>query len=1621
MRALLIAVLVLFAYWLLRFVADGLRLQRIARMTPARCLLGLLLVIAGLPPSSHAGPSAPLDVQPALPLLFEKNSGQFPPQYDFVVRGAGGKVGLSADGVTFARESGDTAPPLRIRFGGASPATRPYTKSPAPTLTHYLDARSASHSQGAENFLRVGYRSLQPGVDVEYYGNANRLEYDFLVAPGALTADLHFWIEGASVVELDAHDNLRVQRAGRTLLQHPPRVYQGEGAGRRELDARYLLTDGHRVDILIDDYDPELPLLVDPILEFATYFGGDGDVQFTDHQVDREGNVYAIGRSWASALPGEAQPPVRLPNDAPSIVFITKIAPDWSRVLFVTYISWQTSVSQSYRLAVAPDGAIYFGYNTTQYYADIQVTRPVIGPPPPSVIMPPTSRTLLGKLAPDGASLLWTTMVACNGSQFLADLAVDSQSRAILAITTLCTDHPTTPGVFQPPITARTDGAAALTAVSPDGHGAAYSLLIGGVMPDRASSVHVTSGDEVILAGYTFSPNFPVTEGAYQTAMRSTRAEVFFSRFSADGSRLLASTLFGGTGHDVEPVVFIDADGGLLAGFQTDSADLPAVGGSFAPQRGTAQYALVRMDPSFRNASWAAYLPGVGVLADVALDATGRAYFLGWSSSELPGPPLTPDRILAPMEWAPGYLGQVDSTGNALLFATALPGSVDWRNRRGFSGLPGPVTRIITIGGPNIALPVSPGASLSPGLTFPSASVLYFMRINLADPTACSVALDSTEKSIGWQGGEVAFQVLTAPGCPWMAYLGTSTLDPRQHPQVSGLGPGSLRLTITENMEASKDREFSFLINGQWAKVLQERAPCSERRLTPNSLSFGTEGGQHKVTIKVPSGCDWRVANDGLWLSTSLNTDWTYRNGGFEFTVSAGRNDFEARASSLRVANMVLPVQQQAGTCTATVNAPDAFVPAGGGTVPIQIVPSAPGCTWQAFVTPRVQFPAGASGTGPGAVSVSLPQNPANVPLTETVLVAGKSISIVQAPGICTVSLQPKTLEFGAQGGLLTVLITATGTACSWLPSPSVSWIENTHSETQGSGTYLASILPNTTGAARSGTVRLLGQTLTVTQLAEESVAVRISTPWWDVPFRANGVLHRAPASLNVPPGSQLLLEAAVPEFVTPAHELVVLSGWGWSNQLSLQVTVPEVGSNYTLNGTVYAGFQTAVTGNAPGDGSRVLVSSNTRLYKTIGDWAYYERATPDGASAGVMTFEAIPGPASRFVRWTNVNHVDPTSNPVIWGALLPRTMTAEFAPLSPSPGASAAAVASPQRVVFRHTQGTSGTRTATIRVTKAGEEEVHFRAASVDCSSGPALPLRVDAVRLSTPFDLNVTLPVDELAQLATGQYNQCLLRLESTAADTMPLHVPLVLHIGTAAIAEARLAHPVNAASYAAGPLASGSIASIFGTDLAHAVGFAESLPLPTEIHGTRLVLSQGAFSWDCPLFYVSPGQINFLVPVGVPPGQGTLALDRDGVRQNHAAMIIGEAPPSIFSADASGAGPATGHFVRVEGDTQFQGYLTGCAHGQCVASPVETPKTSGGNVYLVLYGTGIRQRQETPVADVDGVPATVVYAGPQGQFIGLDQVNILVPEALYGAGLKSLRLRFGSVSSNAVQVHF
>jgi uncharacterized protein (TIGR03437 family) len=206
----------------------------------------------------------------------------------------------------------------------------------------------------------------------------------------------------------------------------------------------------------------------------------------------------------------------------------------------------------------------------------------------------------------------------------------------------------------------------------------------------------------------------------------------------------------------------------------------------------------------------------------------------------------------------------------------------------------------------------------------------------------------------------------------------------------------------------------------------------------------------------------------------------------------------------------------------------------------------------------------------------------------------------------------------------------------------------------------------------------------------------------------------------------------------------------------------------------------------------------------------------------------------------------------------------------------------------------------------------------------------------------------------------------------------------------------------------VAPGSIASIYGTNLAQGTAAAGSLAnLPASLGGISLhVRDSLGVDRQAELFFVSPTQVNFLVPDATAEGLAALNIDDghlpfvEGLR----ATVIQMLAPAFFTADGTGTGAAAATAVRVlPNRTQISVPVFTCSNGRCNTVPIDL---SQGPVYLSLYGTGFRHRS----ADPKGVPLAgcqiqnqipfATYAGPQGLLPGLDQLNLHLPQ-VSGAG--------------------
>jgi uncharacterized protein (TIGR03437 family) len=217
--------------------------------------------------------------------------------------------------------------------------------------------------------------------------------------------------------------------------------------------------------------------------------------------------------------------------------------------------------------------------------------------------------------------------------------------------------------------------------------------------------------------------------------------------------------------------------------------------------------------------------------------------------------------------------------------------------------------------------------------------------------------------------------------------------------------------------------------------------------------------------------------------------------------------------------------------------------------------------------------------------------------------------------------------------------------------------------------------------------------------------------------------------------------------------------------------------------------------------------------------------------------------------------------------------------------------------------------------------------------------------------------------------------------------------------------------------------SIASFYGSNLANGNASASGPSLPTTLGGIGVQVQDSAgVTRPAPLSYASPTQINFEIPAGTAPGETTFSVTNGGsaALASSTANLLNIAP-TLFTADGSGTGVAAAWAIHAGVSGQQSAALTfQCANGTCSSVPinlgVDTP------TYLSLYGTGIRNRSSLSNVSVtvNGVSVPVLYAGPQGGFAGLDQVNIAVTLSLRGTGETNLVLTVDGQTANTVRVN-
>ena len=228
-----------------------------------------------------------------LPMSFEVNQGQADEAVKFISRGHGYQVFLTdAEAVlvlqnTECASCKDATPTpnsklpapnvLRFKLQNAQLTDEITGSGLLPGKSNYLIGNDSSRWRtNIPNYSRVEYKDVYPGVGMAFYGTQRALEYDFIVAPGMDPSDITVAVEGADKLELDANGDLILHVGNQRVYHRAPASYQTVGGKQRQISSRYVLKGGNNIGFEVPSYDKQQALVIDPVIDFSTFFGGIG-------------------------------------------------------------------------------------------------------------------------------------------------------------------------------------------------------------------------------------------------------------------------------------------------------------------------------------------------------------------------------------------------------------------------------------------------------------------------------------------------------------------------------------------------------------------------------------------------------------------------------------------------------------------------------------------------------------------------------------------------------------------------------------------------------------------------------------------------------------------------------------------------------------------------------------------------------------------------------------------------------------------------------------------------------------------------------------------------------------------------------------------------------------------------------------------------------------------------------------------------------------------------------------------------------------------------------------------------------------------------------------------------
>jgi hypothetical protein len=613
-----------------------------------------------------------------LPMVFEPNQGQAQPGVRFLARGSQYGISLEATRVELllatphlldpgtvnnAHPEMPQAVSLELVNANKSASVEGNRLQPGKS-NYFIGNRPADWISGVPQYAEVDCSEIYPGVNLRYYGRSGKLEYDFVLSPGADPSALALRVRGVKDISLSASGNASLQLAEGTIDLELPLIYQEDANGNHQpVPGHFVLRPKQEIGFVLGAYDPTKSLVIDPVLSYSTLIGANTSVQLQGIAVGATGDAYVVGSTYATNYPVVA--PLQATNAGYQDAIVTKLSPAGDVILYSTYLGGGGFDSG---LAIAVDssgdayvtGSAEWGFPTT-----------------PGAFMTNcpgscTQSPFVTKILSDG-KLGYSTYMGGDGGVGWA-IAVDSSGAAyitgVAGVLPLVNPFQSTPaGAF-------------LQKLSPDGGSLTYSTYLGGGS-EVGRGIAVDSSGSAYVVGNTSSPNFPVKNAIQQSPLGlPATPNAFVTKFTSAGDELAYSTFLGGSSNfsqgDFATGIAVDSMGNAHVTGTSDSCDFPLMLNALStdcasPNIGAKMFVLT-LNPTGSQLLFSTFLRSAGP-GGIAVDAVGNSYVAG-STLATDYPLLNAIETTAPQQpsSSQGFVSEFDLAGK-LLFSTYLGGT----------------------------------------------------------------------------------------------------------------------------------------------------------------------------------------------------------------------------------------------------------------------------------------------------------------------------------------------------------------------------------------------------------------------------------------------------------------------------------------------------------------------------------------------------------------------------------------------------------------------------------------------------------------------------------------------------------------------------------------------------------------------------------------------------------------------------------------------------------------------------------------------------------------------------------------------------------------------------------